>query len=132
MKYANIEDAITSFPHPVLPAVKGEPFYQTIHAIRKLLQANARAIDTNLSRGTLGHLGLIVSDASYAMIALATDAGPTLWVIQTAPGRAPPNTDAQLPILAPHATYGRRKFKLIAHTPPCSKHKKNKSSMFLN
>jgi hypothetical protein len=93
MKYATVEDVIASFPHPILPTVQGEPDYQTIHAIRKLLQANSRAIDTHLGGGTLGHLGLIVSNASYAMISPATDAGPTLWVSPTAPGRAPGNTD---------------------------------------
>jgi hypothetical protein len=41
----------------------------------------------------LGHLGLIISDASYAMIAPTTDAGPTLWKSPQAPGRAPANTD---------------------------------------
>jgi hypothetical protein len=84
MKYATVEDVIVSFPHPILPTFQGEPDCQTIHAIRKSLQANSRAIDTHLGVGTLGHLGLIVSDASYAMIAPATDAGPTLWVIPTA------------------------------------------------
>jgi hypothetical protein len=69
MKYATVEDIIASFPHPLLPTVQGEPGYQTIHAIRKSLQANWRAIDTHLGGGTLGHLGLIVSDASCAMIA---------------------------------------------------------------
>jgi hypothetical protein len=93
MKYATVEDVIASFPHPILPTVQGEPDYQTIHAIRKSLQANLRAIDTHLGGGTLGHLGLIVSDASYAMVAPATDARPTLWVIPTPPGRAPGNTD---------------------------------------
>jgi hypothetical protein len=93
MKYATVEDFIASFPHPILPTVQGEPDYQTIHAIRKLLQANSRAIDTHLGGGTLGHLGRIFSDASYAMVSPATDAGPTLWVSPTAPGRAPANTD---------------------------------------
>jgi hypothetical protein len=93
MKYAPIQDVIASFPHPILPKVQGESDYQTIHAIRKLLQANSRAIDTHLGGGTLVHLGLIVSDASYAMVAPATDAGPTLWARPTAPGRAPANTD---------------------------------------
>jgi hypothetical protein len=93
MKYSTVEDVIASFPHPVLPTVQGEPDYQTIHAIRKPLQANSRAIDTHLGGGTLGHLGLIVSDASYAMIAPATDAGPTLWTSPQAPGRAPANKD---------------------------------------
>jgi hypothetical protein len=82
-----------SFPHPVLSTVQGEPDYQTIHAIRKSLQENSMAIDTHLGGGTLGHLGLIVSDASYAMITPATDARPTLWVSPTAPGRAPSNND---------------------------------------
>jgi hypothetical protein len=77
MKYETAEDAIVNFPNPILPTVQGEPYYQTIHAIRKSLQANARAIDTHLGGGTLGHLGLIVSDASYAMIAPETDTGPT-------------------------------------------------------
>jgi hypothetical protein len=77
---------MTSFPHPVLPTVQGEPDYQTIHATRKFLQANSRAI---LGGGTLGHLGLIISDASYAMIAPTTDTGPPLWTSPQAPGRAP-------------------------------------------
>jgi hypothetical protein len=41
----------------------------------------------------LGHLGLIVSDSSYDMVAQATQVGPTLWVNPTAPGRAPTNMD---------------------------------------
>jgi hypothetical protein len=89
MKYATVEDVMERFPHPVLPTVQGDPDYQTIHATRKFLQANSRAIDTHLVGGTLGHLGLIISDASYAMIAPATDAGPTLWTTPQAPGRAP-------------------------------------------
>jgi hypothetical protein len=93
MKYATVEDIITSFPHPILPTVQGEPDYQTIHAIRKLLQANAKVIDTHLGGGALGHLILIVSDASYAMVTPATPAGPTLWVNPKAPGRAPENLD---------------------------------------
>jgi hypothetical protein len=85
MKYATVEDVIASFPHPALPTVQGKPDYQTIHAIRKSLQENSRAIDTHLGDGTLGHLGLIISDASYAMIAPSTDAGQTLWISPTAP-----------------------------------------------
>jgi hypothetical protein len=93
MEYATVEDVMASFHHPVLPTVQGEPDYQTIHATRKFLQANSRAIDTHLGGGTLGHLGLIILDASYAMIAPTTAAGPTLWTIPQAPGWAPANTD---------------------------------------
>jgi hypothetical protein len=84
---------MSSFPHPILPTVEGEPDYRTIHATRKSLQANSRAIDTHLGGGTLGHLGLIISDASYAMIAPPTAEEPALWVTPNAPGRAPATTD---------------------------------------
>jgi hypothetical protein len=93
MKYSTVEDVMASFPHPVLPKVQGEPDYQTIHATRRFLQANSRAIDTHLGVGTLGHLGLIISDASYAMIAPATANEPTLWINPQAPRRAPSATD---------------------------------------
>jgi hypothetical protein len=93
MMYATVEDIMASFPHPVIPTVQGETDYQTIHATRKFLQANSRAIDTHLGGGTLGHLGLIISDASYAMIDPTAAAGPTLWTNPQAPGRPPSNTD---------------------------------------
>jgi hypothetical protein len=38
-------------------------------------------------------LGLVISDASYAMIAPPTAEAPTLWVTPNAPGRAPAATD---------------------------------------
>jgi hypothetical protein len=84
---------MASFPHHILPTVEGEPDYQTIHATRKFLQANSRAIGTHLGRGTLGHLGLIISDASYAMIAPPTAEEPTLWETPNSPGRAPATMD---------------------------------------
>jgi hypothetical protein len=93
MKYSTVEDVLASFPHPILPTVVGEPDYQTIHATRKFLQANARAIDTHLGRGTLGHLGLIISDVSYSNIAPPTAEAPTFWETPNAPGRAPATTD---------------------------------------
>jgi hypothetical protein len=93
MKYSTIEEVLVIFPHPLLPKVQGEPDYQTIHATRKFLQANSRAIDIHLGGGTLGHLGLIISDASYAMISPTTNDEPTLWITPQAPGRAPAMTD---------------------------------------
>jgi hypothetical protein len=93
MKYADVENLMASFLHPALPTARGEPDYQTINSTRKLLQANSRAIETHLGGGTLGHLGIIISDAYYAMIAPTTEAGPTLWTTPQAPGSAPANTD---------------------------------------
>jgi hypothetical protein len=93
MKYSTVEAAMASYPHPVLPTAQGEPDYQTIHATRKFLQANSRAIDTHLSGGTLVHLGLIISDASYATIASEKSDEPTRWMTPQAPGWAPAATD---------------------------------------
>jgi hypothetical protein len=89
MKYATDEDVVASFPRPILPTFQGNLDYQTIHAIQKLLQANARGIDTHLGGGALGHLGLIVSDAVYAISVPTGANGPILWTNPTAPGRAP-------------------------------------------
>jgi hypothetical protein len=93
MKYFTVYDVMESLPHPVLPTVQGEPDYQTIHPTRKFLQANSRAIDIHLGGGTLGHLGLIISDSSYTMIAPTTDEEPTLWITPQSPGRAPVTPD---------------------------------------
>jgi hypothetical protein len=68
MKYATVEGVISCFPHPVLPSVTGEPDYHTPHAIRNMLRANARSIDTHLGGCAFGHLGIIISDAAYEMI----------------------------------------------------------------
>jgi hypothetical protein len=92
MKYSTVEDVSESFPHPFLPTVEGEPDYKTINATRKFLQANSRAIDTNLGGGTLGHLGLIISDVSYSDIDPPTADVPTFWETPNAPGRAAATT----------------------------------------
>jgi hypothetical protein len=65
MKYATVEDIIAIFPHPILTAVPGEPDYHTLHAIRKMLRANARSIDTHLGGVAFGNLGVIISDIAY-------------------------------------------------------------------
>jgi hypothetical protein len=101
MKYSTVEDVMARFPQPILPTVEGEPDYQTIHVTRKFLQENSRAIDTHLDGGTLGHLGLIISDASYAMIAPPTAEEPPFWVTPNAPGQAPAATDGTSAQISP-------------------------------
>jgi hypothetical protein len=93
MKYSTVEEVMTSFPHPILPAVEGDPDYQTINATRKFLKANVQAINTHLGGGTLGHLGLIILDVSYSNITPPPADAPTLWKTPNAPGRAPATTD---------------------------------------
>jgi hypothetical protein len=89
MKYALLEGIVESFSHPIQPTVQVEPDFQTIHAIRKFLQANVGAIDTHLGEGVLRHLGIIVSKAAYAIVAPTCENGIMIWVNPTSPGRAP-------------------------------------------
>jgi hypothetical protein len=84
MKYAKVEDVIASFPHPILPAVPGKPDYHTLHAIHKIIRANARSIDTHLGGGAFGHLGVIISDIAYEGISPVA-----AWVNPPFPVRAP-------------------------------------------
>jgi hypothetical protein len=83
MKYATVEDVISSSPHKILPSVTGESDYHTLHAIRRMLCANALSLDTHLGVA-FGHLGVIISDAAYEMISPLT-----AWENPEFPGRAP-------------------------------------------
>jgi hypothetical protein len=70
-----VKDIIASFPYPIIPTVQGEPDYHTIHSMRKLLRAKARSIESHLGGGATGHLGIIVSNATYATVAPVGDSG---------------------------------------------------------
>jgi hypothetical protein len=122
MKYSTVEDVLESFPHPILPTVEGEPDYQTIHVTRTFIQANSQAIYTPSVGGTLGHLGLIISDAAYSNIAPPTVGEPTVWETTNAPGRAPATTDGTASNTELLATFGKRMFKPTGPAPPSSKH----------
>jgi hypothetical protein len=84
LKYDTVEEVISCFPHPVLPSVIGEQDYHTLHAVRKMLRANARSIDTHLGGGAFGHLGVIISNVAYKMISPLN-----AWENPEFPGRAP-------------------------------------------
>jgi hypothetical protein len=84
MKYATLEDVISSFPHPILPSVTGKPYYHTLHSIRKMIRANARSIDNHLGGGAFGHFCVTISDATYEIISPLT-----AWQNPEFPGRAP-------------------------------------------
>jgi hypothetical protein len=65
-----------------------EPDYHTLHAIRKMLRANARSIDTHLGGGAFGNIGVIISDTAYEMISRLN-----AWENPEFPGRAPTATE---------------------------------------
>jgi hypothetical protein len=130
MTHETVEYVVASFTHPILPTVQGKQDYQTIHAIRKLLQAKAWAIDTHLGGGSLGHLGLIVSDAAYDIISPTGDNRPILWTNPTAPGRAPEVLDQRTAAQLSTVRHSWEEAVLTYLT--FNMRSRNKSSLFLS
>lgn len=56
----------TNFPHSVLTPLPNErPTQQTLHQLHRELNANAASVHSNRGNGILGHLALVVPDATY-------------------------------------------------------------------
>ena len=58
----------TLFEYPDLTKIHGEPTYESLRLIQNQLKANARSIHTYLGGGQLGHLGLVLTPAQYALL----------------------------------------------------------------
>ena len=58
----------TYFPHPVPTKIEGEPSYKTLTTLLNELKSNASSVDSDLGGGDHGYLGLVLSDADYALI----------------------------------------------------------------
>ena len=56
------------FRHQYLTRIHGEPTFSTLKILARELKANARSVYSNLGGAANGHLGLILSDAQYALI----------------------------------------------------------------
>ena len=80
--YQNVDYTIM-FEKPELTPIVGEPTYDSLERLLKELKANARQIHSNLSGGTHGHLGLVISPASYQLIS------PIAFNRPAFPGTAP-------------------------------------------
>jgi hypothetical protein len=120
MKYSTVEDVMASLTHPILPTVEGEPDYQTINATRKFLPANSRDIGMHLGGGTLGHLGLIISDVSYSNIAPPTADASNFGKHQTPQGGHQQQQMEHQPKSAQLTMFGKRMSKPTGLTPPSS------------
>ena len=63
------DEFIASFPNATIPKIDGQPDYESLNNIRRLLKENAASVPSTLGGGIFGHLGLIVSAATYTGIA---------------------------------------------------------------
>ena len=58
----------TLFEYPDLTKIYGEPTYESLRLIQNQLKANACSVHTSLGGGQLGHLGLVLTPAQYAIL----------------------------------------------------------------
>ena len=76
------------FPHQAVEAIVGEPTFDTINGLARILKTNAASIPSTNGGGNLGHLGLMVSATVYAVLApgtpFATPVNPGAYFVPTA------------------------------------------------
>jgi hypothetical protein len=68
------DELIAGFPHSSLPKVIGEPTFEDLKVIRRLLNTNAMSVSSYVGGGSHGHLGIIMTNEEY--FAIAADVFP--------------------------------------------------------
>jgi hypothetical protein len=68
------DELIAGFPHSSLPKVPGEPTFEDLKVIQRLLNTNAMSVSSYVGGGRHGHLGIIMTNQEY--FAIAADVFP--------------------------------------------------------
>jgi hypothetical protein len=68
------DELISGFPHSSLLKVTGEPTFEDLKVIRRLLNTNAMSVSSYVGGGRHGHLGIIMTNEDY--FAIAADVFP--------------------------------------------------------
>jgi hypothetical protein len=63
------DELIAGFPHSPLPKVTGEPTFEDLKVIRRLLNTNAMSVSSYVGGGHHGHLDIIMTNEEYFSIA---------------------------------------------------------------
>jgi hypothetical protein len=63
------DELIAGFPHYSLLKVTGEPTFEDLNVIRRLLNTNAMSVSSYVCGGRHGHLGIIMTNEEYFAIA---------------------------------------------------------------
>jgi hypothetical protein len=70
MKASTPDELIAGFPHSSLPKVTGEPTFEDLKVIRRLLNTNAMSVALYEGCGRHGHLVIIMNKEEYFAIAV--------------------------------------------------------------
>eukprot|EP00957_Ditylum_brightwellii_P095019 7236029-Ditylum_brightwellii.AAC.1 len=84
------EEIVSDFLQPTVPKVSGEPCYETIHIIHKILQENAALVNSNAVGGAHGHLAPVLTPGHYQQVT------GHVFAHSVHPGPPPPNPRAFL------------------------------------
>jgi hypothetical protein len=80
------DELIAGFPHSSLPKVTGEPTFEDLKVIRRLLNTNAMSVASYEGGGCHGHLGIIMTNEEYFAIVVdvfpvPNNSGPSAAVV---------------------------------------------------
>jgi hypothetical protein len=70
MTASTTDELIAGFPHSSLPKVTGEPTFEDLKVIRRLLNTNAMSVASYEGGGRHGHLGIIMTNEEYFAISV--------------------------------------------------------------
>jgi hypothetical protein len=69
MTESTLDELVAGFPHSSLPKVTGEPTFEELKVIWRLLNTNAMSVSSYVGGGRHGHLGIIMTNKEYFSIA---------------------------------------------------------------
>ena len=64
----NIYYKYTLFERSNLTPIRGKPTFETLHKIRNEIKENTKTVYSNIGGGAHGHIGLVPTEAKYAII----------------------------------------------------------------
>jgi hypothetical protein len=64
------DELIAGFPHCSLPNVTGEPTFEDLKVIQRILNTNAMSVASYEGRGRHGHLRIIIKNKEYFAVAV--------------------------------------------------------------
>jgi hypothetical protein len=70
MMASTLDELLAGFPHSSLPKVTGEPTFEDLKVIRRLLNTNAMSVASYEGGGRHGHLGIIMTNEEYFAVAV--------------------------------------------------------------
>eukprot|EP00957_Ditylum_brightwellii_P138006 10521600-Ditylum_brightwellii.AAC.1 len=78
----SVDHIMKGFPSTIIPRINGEPTYQQLYEVHRMLIKNASSVKATFGSGLHGHLGLVITPAQYLQVtgnnfALPANPGPT-------------------------------------------------------